>query len=207
MLQRPHRPEPEYREALDLVHEQARRLTRIVDDMFTLARADAGDQGLRRSRFYVDELIADVARAMRVTAGARGVAIEVTAPSESPIVADEDLVRRLVLNLVDNAVKHSPQGGVVRVDLSRRRADYCLTVSDQGPGIPLDSQSRVFERFYRVDEGRSRAASGDAATGAGLGLSIARWAAEAHAGTLELVRSEPGTGTVFAAILPPEATG
>ena len=201
-LQRPHREEAEYREALDLVGDHARRLTRIVEDMFTLARADAGHQPLRRSRFYLDELLADVARAARLVAAPHGVTVVVTAAAESAVEGDEDLLRRLVLNLVDNAVKHSPQGGVVRVDLARYGDTYRVTVSDQGPGIPLEAQARVFERFYRVDAARSRAAAGEQGAGAGLGLSIARWVAEAHAGTLELVRSEPGAGTVFAATLP-----
>lgn len=201
-LQRPHREEAEYREALGLVGDHARRLTRIVEDMFTLARADAGYQPLRPTRFYLDELLADVARAARLVAAPHGVTLEVTAPAESRVVADEDLLRRLVLNLIDNAVKHSPDGGAVRVDLSRLAHTYRLTVSDQGPGIPAESQSRVFERFYRVDEARSRAVSGEQGAGAGLGLSIARWVAEAHAGTLELVRSDPAAGTVFAATLP-----
>jgi heavy metal sensor kinase len=201
-LQRPHRAEAEYREALDLVGDHARRLTRIVEDMFTLARADAGHQPLRRSRFYLDELLADVARASRLVAAPRGVTVEVTAPGESAVEGDEDLLRRLVLNLVDNAVKHSPENGVVGVELARAADSYRVTVSDQGPGIPKEAQARVFERFYRVDAARSREAAGEQGAGAGLGLSIARWVAEAHAGTLELVRSEPGAGTVFAATLP-----
>jgi two-component system OmpR family sensor kinase len=201
-LQRPQREETEYREALGLVGDHARRLTRIVEDMFTLARADAGHQPLRRSRFYLDGLLADVGRAARLVAAPHGVTVEVTAPAESPVEGDEDLLRRLVLNLVDNAVKHSPAGGVVRVDLTRLADTYRMTVSDQGPGIPAEAQARVFERFYRVDEARSRAAAGEQGAGAGLGLAIARWVAEAHAGTLELVRSEPGGGTVFAATLP-----
>jgi two-component system OmpR family sensor kinase len=201
-LQRTHREEDEYREALGLVGGHARRLTRIVEDMFTLARADAGHQPLRPTRFYLDELLADVARAARLVAAPQEVEVQVNASTESPVIGDEDLVRRMVLNLVDNAIKHSPRGGTVSLDLARDGNRYRVLVSDQGPGIPADAQSRVFERFYRVDEARSRNSSHERSAGAGLGLAIARWVAEAHAGTLELVRSEPGSGTVFAATLP-----
>jgi heavy metal sensor kinase len=201
-LQRTSRSEAEYREALELVGDEARRLTRIVEDMFTLARADAGDQPLRRTRFDLGELLGDVARAGRLVAAPRGVRLEVAAAGESPFVGDEDLVRRMVVNLVDNAVKHSPPDGLVQLALAREDGRYRLTVCDEGAGIPPEARERVFERFYRVDEARSRGGAGEPGVGAGLGLAIARWVADAHAGTLELVRSEEGAGTVFAATLP-----
>jgi signal transduction histidine kinase len=200
-LQRPHRDEDEYREALALVADQARRLTRIVEEMFTLARADAGHLPLRRAPLYLDETLADVVRAARVLAEPRGVAVELATPGESPLVGDEDLLRRLVLNLVDNAIRHSPSGAVVRLGLERTADGYRVTVSDQGPGIPEEARERVFERFFRLDTARGREEDGSAGSGAGLGLSIARWIAEAHGGRLDLVRSD-AQGSLFAATLP-----
>jgi signal transduction histidine kinase len=200
-LQRGHREEGEYRDALGLVADQARRLTRIVEEMFTLARADAGHLPLRRAPLYLDEVLADVGRAARVLAEPRRVTVELPAGPESPLVGDEDLLRRMVLNLVDNAIKHSPPGGVVRVGLDRAGDAYRVTVSDQGPGIPAEARERVFERFFRLDAARARDDAGSGGSGAGLGLAIARWVAEAHGGRLELVRSD-AAGTLFAATLP-----
>jgi len=105
-----------------------------------------------------------------------------------------------VQNLLDNAMRHSPPGATVRLALECIAREYRITVTDQGPGIPADAQPRLFERFFRADGARTRDHAGSAG-GAGLGLSIARWAAEAHGGRLDLVRSGPA-GTVFAVILP-----
>jgi heavy metal sensor kinase len=200
-LQRPRRDEQEYREALAVVRDQARRLRRIVEDMFLLARADAGDVPPRAAPLYLDELVDEVVRAARLLAASRDIAVAFEGPPESAFVGDEDLLRRLVLNLVDNAIKHSPDGGTVRVSLSRGAAGYRLDVRDQGHGIPEDARARLFERFYRADPARSRAAAGADGSGAGLGLAIARWAAEAHGGSLELVQTGPD-GSLFAAHLP-----
>jgi signal transduction histidine kinase len=106
----------------------------------------------------------------------------------------------MALNLLDNAIKHTPVGGLVRVGLERRDDHYLLTVSDTGEGIPVAAQPHIFERFYRADKARSRAETGDG-SGAGLGLSIARWVAEAHEGRLELARSD-ASGSTFIASLP-----
>ena len=200
-LQRSRREEAEYRDALGVVRDQARRLRRIVEDMFLLARADAGDVPPRTTHLYLDELVDEVVRAARLLSAARGIAVAFEGAPESAFVGDEDLLRRLVLNLVDNAIKHSPDGGTVRVSLSRGTAGYRLEVRDQGGGIPEDAQARVFERFYRADPARARAAAGADGSGAGLGLAIARWAAEAHGGSVELVQTGPD-GSLFAATLP-----
>jgi signal transduction histidine kinase len=105
-----------------------------------------------------------------------------------------------VLNLLDNAIKHSPQTGVVDVRLDRSNGAYELTVADRGSGIPPDLQPRIFDRFYRVDSARAREEE-SATSGAGLGLSIARWIAEVHGGRLDLAESRPGR-TEFRLTLP-----
>jgi heavy metal sensor kinase len=201
-LEREGRSEVEYRDALKIIDEQSRRLTRIVEDMFTLARADVGHQNLHPTDFYLDELISEAARAAEVLAARKNVAITVAPAAETPFHGDEGLLRQMILNLLDNAVKHTPSTGSVSVSLSREDSHYTIAVSDTGAGIPVEAQTQIFERFYRVDKARSRAEAGPAAgSGAGLGLSIARWIAEAHGGSLSLQCSNEG-GSVFVASIP-----
>ena len=197
ILQQPHREEQEYRDALQIVAKQTDRLGRIVDDMLTLARVDAGEYPLRPESLYLNELVDDVAREARVLGARRGVRIEVDEALEAPYVGDEHLLKRLVVNLVDNAVRHTPEGGVVRLSLEPHQSGYALTVTDTGTGIPAGLQRHIFERFYRADAARTRRDD----RGAGLGLAIAKWIAEAHHGTVELLRSSPG-GTAIRATLP-----
>jgi two-component system sensor histidine kinase ResE len=110
----------------------------------------------------------------------------------------------MLLNLLDNAVKHTPTGGAVRVRLAQRNSAYEITVADTDTGIPPEAQPHIFERFYRADKARARSETTNGA-GAGLGLAIARWVAEAHAGTLTLRRSD-ASGSVFVISLPILAT-
>jgi two-component system, OmpR family, sensor kinase len=196
-LKKPHRGEEEYREALRMMAEQTRRLSRIVQDMFILARADAGRYPLRREALYLNDLLAEVARAGDLLASGKNVTLELKNLPEAAFHGDEDLLRQMLLNLVDNAVKFTPAGGRVSLSLERRGGEYLLSVSDTGPGIPADARAHVFERFYRADRARSRAEDG----GAGLGLAIARWIARAHEGELELAGSDPH-GATFVARLP-----
>ena len=198
-LKQPHRDEAEYREALRIVEDQTWRLTRIVDDMLTLARADAGEYPLRIVSFYLDELVQDVARGARVLARA-GARVEVSAPVETPFTGDEDLLRRMLLNLVDNALQHTPPSGEIRLALEQGNGAVRIIVSDNGPGIPIEAQAHIFERFYRADRARARRDATEG-TGAGLGLAIAKWIAEAHQGRLVLVRSD-SAGTTFEAVFP-----
>jgi heavy metal sensor kinase len=198
-LKQPHRGEGEYREAIEMLDEQARRLSRIVNDMFVLARADTGSYPLSKKALYLNDLVEEVARAGGVLASAKGVTVEAGDPPEAAFHGDEDLLRRMLLNLVDNAVRHTPPGGLVRLGLTRQADRHEITVSDTGPGIPAEAQARVFERFYRADKARSRAEAPDG--GAGLGLAIASWIAQAHGGRLELARSDHN-GTTFVAKLP-----
>jgi heavy metal sensor kinase len=190
----------EYREALRVVSHEARRLGRIVDDLFLLARADAGQQPLRPGELYLDELAGECVRAMRSLAARRGITLSCHAPGELPYRGDEPLLHRLLLNLLDNAVKYSRPGGEVRLELDRRDGGYVVRVSDAGSPIGAEAAERIFERFYRADRARSRAA--DSATGgAGLGLPIARWVAESHGGSLRLADAS-AHGNTFEVFLP-----
>jgi heavy metal sensor kinase len=208
-LSRDERVAEDYRESLAIVHDEGRRLTRIVEDLFTLARADAGQHPLRLNDFYLDETVAECTRAVRTLAAGRGLSVEHDAPQEMPFRGDEELIRRMLLNLLDNAIKYTPAGGRVTVKCEARGDEYVLTVSDTGAGIPTEARPFIFERFYRADKARSREESADgtaaaAGSGAGLGLSIARLVVEAHNGHLDLFHSDE-RGSVFVATLPAPA--
>jgi signal transduction histidine kinase len=181
-------------EALTIVGAQARRLGRLVEDMLVLARADAGGYQLRPVDLYFDELVADCRRAVDLLATERGVTIQLAGATDVACRGDEDLLRRLVLNVLQNAVQHSPPGGAVLVDLDREAGRVRLRVTDCGPGIAPADQERIFDRFVQLDPSRR-------GQGTGLGLPIARWIAEAHRGRLFLERSGPG-GSTFCVVLP-----
>jgi len=200
-LEQEQRSDSEYRDALKVIDQQVRRLTRIVTDMFTLARADAGRRTLHRNDFYLDELVWECVRAAEFLGTRRGVTIRLGKLPEIPYRGDEGLLRQLILNLLDNAIKHSPGEGEVHVSLERHDSEHRIIVSDTGLGIPPEAQPHIFERFYRADKSRSRTEASDLGAGAGLGLSIGRWIAETHQGRLEL-RSSDQTGSVFVVSLP-----
>jgi heavy metal sensor kinase len=199
-LEKSHREEQEYREAFAIMAEQTSRLTRIVEDMFTLARADAGERILRPTRFYLDELLHEAVRAAGVLADRKQVTIKISAAPETLLQGDEGLIRQMLLNLLDNAVKYTPPRGMVDAELKSHDSRIVITISDTGSGIPDEIQPRIFDRFFRHDKARSRTESA-AGSGAGLGLSIARWIAEAHQGQLELVHSDQN-GSTFQITLP-----
>ena len=191
------RTETEYRESVEVMLEEAVRMGRIVDDMLTLARADAGEIPIERAPVYLDEVVADAARTAKPLAEQRGVALDLEpSPEAIEVVGDEDLLRRAVLNLVDNAIKYTEPGGTVRARAVCDSGGARVEIEDTGPGIAPADRERIFERFYRIDKARSRDAGG-----AGLGLSIVRWAAEAHGGRVDLA-SEPGAGSRFSLVLP-----
>jgi two-component system, OmpR family, sensor kinase len=197
-LARPERSTGEYRESLQILREEARRLSQIVENLFTLARADAGNYPLTKTHFYLDELLADCVRAARTLAAAKNIHLNSHSEEELLVEADEALIHRMVLNLIDNAIKFTRPGGRVSIGARREGAGYLVAVEDSGTGIPSELQSRVFERFFRADQARTH--QNDAGTGAGLGLAISRWIAEAHDGTLKLSRSN-ANGSVFVAYL------
>jgi heavy metal sensor kinase len=202
-LSQQERSNQELRESISIFKDETKRLTGIVEDLFMLARADAGQYKLTLKDCYLDEIAGEVTRAVRTLVAERGLTLRLDAGEEMPFRGDENLLRRLLLNLVYNAIKYTPSGGAVTVSCKREAQRYIITVSDTGRGIPAEAQPHIFERFYRVDSARSRAEDDGVGltSGAGLGLSIARWVAEAHDGTLELLHSSDA-GSVFQLILP-----
>jgi len=198
-LSRQARSPEEYRESLGVLHHEAERLTHIVEDLFTLTRADAGQYPLQPRDFYLEDLVGECVHSARTLALAKKISLQFEEATESPIRADESLLRRMILNLLDNAIKYTPAEGRVDVRCRRSADEYVLSISDTGPGIPVELQPRLFERFFRADKARSR--SENDGGGAGLGLSISRWIAEAHHGRLELTRCD-ASGSTFTAWLP-----
>jgi len=173
--------------------------------MFTLTRADAGQYPVNFRELYLDELATDCAHSVRTLAAAKSITLAVEPSEELPICGDESLLSRMLLNLLDNAIKYTPPGGKITVATSATAGGAQVTVTDNGPGIQPEFQPRIFERFFRADQARTRANSQSGSTsGAGLGLSIAKWVAEAHHGTLVLTRSDT-SGTVFRVSLPTTA--
>jgi two-component system OmpR family sensor kinase len=198
-LDREHRDEADYRGVLSMIDGQVRRLGRIVEDLFRLARADSGRYVLQPRDFYLDELLSETAGAATVLASSKGISIEMPQWSEVPYHGDEDMLRQMISNLLDNAIKYTPPGGRIRLDLEAREQNYAISISDSGPGVPAEAQAHIFERFFRADKSHSTGENG--AGGAGLGLSIARWIAEAHKGRLNLHHSDE-RGSTFVALLP-----
>jgi heavy metal sensor kinase len=194
-LDRPSRTEAEYRDAMSVVCEQSARLGRMVEDMLVLARADAGGYPLVRRLLYADEVVDECVRAVSMVAATRAIGIVTAIQTDVSLYADDHLLRRLVMNLLDNAVQYTPVGGQVTVILKSDATVVTLSVSDTGPGIPAVDRERVFERFVRLDPARTHT------TGSGLGLSIARWIAERHDGTLSLENNDSG-GCLFTVRLP-----
>jgi heavy metal sensor kinase len=174
----------EYQESLAIVHDESNRLAKIVEDLFTLARADSGQFRTEIKEVYLDEIVGECVRSIRVLAEKRGVKIEFTA-QETKIKGDEKLLHRLFLNLLDNAVKYNNENGDISVIIE----DKQVIITNTGAEIPLDEQEKIFERFYRIDKARSR--NEETKTGgAGLGLSISKWIAELHQAELELLFSK-----------------
>lgn len=185
------RNESAYRETIGSMLEEADSLTHLVDSLLTLSRADGGRVTMRQERLDLTEVAREVVSDLGVLAEEKRQSLSVEASEAVHVSADRQVLRHALVNLVDNAVKYSPDGSVVRIVVSRTARGPTLEVIDHGPGIPAAHRERVFERFYRIDRSRSRLDGG-----VGLGLAIARWAVEANGGRLEL-ESEEGEGSIF----------
>lgn len=189
------RPVAEYRESLAIVHDESLRLTKIVDDLFTLARADSGQLKPQLSPVFLDEILIDCVHAAGSLARNRKVAIELATIKEMKLDGDESLLHRMFLNLLDNAIKYNRDGGSISVRASVEDDVYSVLIKDTGQGIPDGDREEIFKRFYRVDRSRTRD-NIEGKNGVGLGLSIAAWIAEAHRGSLRLKESD-SHGSVF----------
>jgi signal transduction histidine kinase len=173
-----------YVTALRGVESESIRLGQIVDDLLMLARADAGERPVEKEHFHLDDLALDAAAAAGAIAHPRQVGVIVGNLDDAVIEGDPELVRRLMMILLDNAIKFTAAGSEVRVSVFKSDGTATLVVEDNGVGIPAAQLAHVFDRFYRGDPARSRA------EGAGLGLSIARWISDVHRAHIDLESAE-----------------
>jgi signal transduction histidine kinase len=198
-LQQP-RDAANYVSALLAIEAEARRLGGIVDSLLVLARADAGERQLERERLFLDDIAIDAAGAAQVIGKQKGVEVTVDEFEEAAVIGDPALIRQLIMILLDNAIKFTDAGGVVRLRVSVRDGAPTFIVEDTGIGIRSEEVSRVFQRFFRGETARSRT------EGAGLGLSIASWIAREHGANISL-SSEPDKGTKVVVTFPRALTG
>ncbi len=188
---------------LRAIAADSERLGGIVEDLLTLARADAGERPPERRRVYLDDAVAEAGAAARVVAAAKGVALEMEQFDEAIVSGDSDRLRQLAAILLDNGVKFTPPGGTVRVRVGTEQGRPFVTVEDTGIGIAPIDLPRIFERFFRADPARNanESAAPGAGTGVGLGLSIARWIVDMHRAEIA-VRSSVGKGTTITVSFP-----
>ncbi|MDQ6800345.1 MAG: ATP-binding protein [Acidobacteriota bacterium] len=191
----------EYRHALEVIRSESSHLTSLIEGVLLLARADGQQTAIDVEAMDLGSVIEESVQALRRVADARQIALTCTTDGPMPMRGNAELLRRMLLNLLDNAIKFTNSGGHVRLDAHRDGANDVITISDTGRGISPEAQGKVFDRFFRADGVRGRDDNRETADGAGLGLSIARWVARAHGGDLRLLSSSPG-GSTFQAVLP-----
>ena len=197
-------------QSLDETLAQINQMSEMVENLLTLARADEGRAPLAVEETDLREVLGDVAETAGMLGESAGIGVTTDMPAAPVRLAvDRHRVREMLLNLVTNAIKYTPQGGTVSLTLAEEADSVVFTVRDSGIGIAPGDLPHIFERFWRADPARSR--TGDR-PGTGLGLAITKWIAEAHGGSIT-VHSRPGRGTIFVVRLPrgesvgPERTG
>ncbi len=190
---------PETLAPLEETLQEVNRMTELLDSLLTLARADEGRAELHREAVDLRDIIADAGETGELLAEQAGVGMDIKLPPEPLVVSvDRSRVRQLALNLIENAVKYTPRGGQVSVELGGNDGRAVFSVADTGIGIAPGDLPHVFDRFWRADSARTRTSE---RAGTGLGLAICKWIAEAHGGTID-VQSRPGRGTTFTVGLP-----
>jgi len=186
---------------LEVMLGQADRLGRLVDQLLELSKLESGEIPLHRERLALRPLVDDLISEIDVARSDRSVSLRNEVPDDLPaLFADRERLHQVLFNLVDNAVRFTPEGGDVRVTAYRVNGSVQIAVTDTGAGIPAEHLPRLFERFYRADPARSRDDGGT-----GIGLAIARSVVEAHGGTIR-AESEPGRGSVFTFDVPSSAS-
>lgn len=187
----------EYRDIVGSMLEEVNRLTSLVDNLLTISRADSGHIQLHRTVGPVMVLAREAAALLEVLAEEKGLQMVIEGDGSAQVAADPLFLRQALVNVIHNAIKFSPPAAPIVVRVVTEPDRVRIEIADQGPGIPVDDRQRVFDRFYRVDAARSRASGG-----AGLGLAIAKWAVEAHGGSIRVVDT-PKPGSLFQITLPP----
>lgn len=184
-------------ESLEAMHSDMTRMSRLVNDLIMLARADYGGVTVAPTLLDSDTLVMDAMQALKPVAEGKGVRLKLEHLEPLRVFADPHHVRHLLLHVIGNAIKFTPEGGSVTIAVQRVDQMARIEVIDTGIGIAQEHLERIFDRFYQVDTSRTQ----DGTAGFGLGLSLARWIAEAHGGSVD-VRSQVGVGTTFSIHLP-----
>lgn len=187
----------EYRDIIGSMLEEVNRLTSLIDALLTISRAEAGSLQLHKTAVRLMSVVREAAEIFDVVMEEKSVHLELEGDEEAALEGDSVFLRQAVANLIDNAVKYSPMGQSVCARVRNGEgSQIILEIEDHGPGIPVEDQRKIFDRFYRVDKSRSRGSGGT-----GLGLSITKWAIEAHGGTIT-VDTLSGNGCTFRVSLP-----
>jgi len=186
----------EYRRVLVSNLEELVRLSSIVESLMTMSKADFSQEDVQYEEVHLKDLIAELYEDGMIIALKKHIGVELRKNEDVVIVGDRLRLHQLLLNLLDNAIKYTPEYGHVYVASERQNGFVKVEVRDTGVGIPRNELKKVFDRFYRVDKARSREMGGS-----GLGLAIAKWIVELHRGHIE-VESEPGKGSTFTVYLP-----
>ncbi|HBL24254.1 MAG TPA: hypothetical protein DDZ40_09085 [Deltaproteobacteria bacterium] len=192
---RKERTNEEYKRSMQSNLEEIDRMSRIIDDLLLLSKAETKDIGMNLEKVDLRDLLADVCMNMKLFGENKGVEIVVKELEDIRLVGDELKLRRMITNVVENAIKYGHRGGHVIVSSYKQNGFACVNVEDDGPGISPGDIKYIFDRFYRADRSRKRE------SGSGLGLSISKWIAEAHKGSID-VQSRPAAGSVFTIKLP-----
>jgi two-component system, OmpR family, sensor kinase len=181
-------------ESMIVIQDEMERMSRLLGDLLLLARADTGGLPLRFEPVELDNVLFDVYR--QISRIDKPVTVELAEVDQVIVLGDEDRLKQVILNLVDNSIKYTPPGGSVDLRLSKEDGRAVLSVIDTGIGIPAEDLPHIFDRFYRVDKARNREQGGS-----GLGLAIVKWVVQAHGGRIQ-VESSVGAGTTFLVTLP-----
>jgi len=194
------RPSSDYRQSLEIISQESRQMSSLIDQLLTLARADAGKEQWNFTEVNLGKLTSNLGTDVEVLCQEKGLSFQLGQPQDLVVKGDEARLRELFMNLLDNAIRYTPAPGTVSVTLRREGQMAVVAIMDTGVGIPAEDIPFIFERFYRVDKSRSRAEGGT-----GLGLAICRHIAEAHGGKIE-VASQVGAGSTFSVWLPLQST-
>jgi signal transduction histidine kinase len=185
-----------YKKSLDVIAQEAARMSSLINDMLFLARTDAGMEKLALKPLKLGKFLGELVSDISVLALAKEQTLKFTEVDNPVINGSETRLRQLFLNLLENAIRYTKPGGTITVAVDRRGGQAITEINDTGPGIPAEALGHIFEPFFRADESRTRDDGGT-----GLGLAIGQRIAEAHGGKIS-VRSEPGKGSTFSVLLP-----
>ncbi|MGG0285743.1 HAMP domain-containing sensor histidine kinase [Peribacillus butanolivorans] len=180
---------------ISIISKEVRRLNKLVNGLLTLTRTDSNQMEVKKSNFFLDDLLMDIVEQYTDIASFQEKTITSYAPNQIVFLGDKERIHQLLVILVDNAMKFTDEGGVISISCVKNSSSIILSVEDNGKGIPQEEIPKIFNRFYQIEQSRS------ANEGSGLGLSIAKWIVNTHQGTIK-VTSEPNTSTRFEITFP-----